>query len=78
MKSKSLAAVLERVEAWPADAQDQLAEIAAELEASLTDVPYQPTAAEIAGIDRGLRDVEQGRLASDADVEAVLRKLRGS
>lgn len=77
MKTKSLAAVLDRVETWPAAAQDQLAEIAVELEASLTDEPYEPTAAEIAGIERGLRDVEQGRIASDADVEAVLRKLRG-
>jgi predicted transcriptional regulator len=78
MRTKSLTDVLERVEAWPPAAQDQLAEIATELEAALTDLPYEPTATELAGIDRGLRDVEQGRFATDADVEAALRKLRGA
>jgi predicted transcriptional regulator len=78
MKSSALAEVLERVEAWPADAQERLAEIAREIDAGLAGVVYEPTDDELAGIDRGLRDAEQGRFATDDQVEAVLAKLRGA
>jgi predicted transcriptional regulator len=78
MKTKMLAEVLERVEAWPAHAQDQLADIALEIEASLAAGEYEPTAEELTGIDRGLRDAEQGRFATDAEVEATFAKFRRS
>ena len=77
MKTRRLSEVLERVEAWPDEAQDRLAEIAVEIEAGLSGAVYEPTDEELAGIDRGLRDAEQGRFATDAEVEAVLAKLRG-
>lgn len=76
MKTKRLAQVLERVDAWPADAQDALADIARDIDESLTKGDYQPTPAELAGIDRGLRDAEAGRFATDVQVEAALAKLR--
>jgi predicted transcriptional regulator len=76
MKTKQLTEVLERVESWPAHAQDQLAEIARDIEANLNDIPYEPTEEELAGIDRGLRDAEQGRFATEAEVEAVFAKFR--
>ena len=78
MKTKSLTEVLERVETWPGDAQDRLAEIAMEIEAGLAGPVYEPTAEELAGIDRGLRDAEQKRYAADEQVEAVLARLRGA
>lgn len=76
MKTKSLTDVLERVESWPHEAQDWLAEIALEIEAGLAGELYEPTAEELAGIDRGLRDAEQKRFATDEQVEAVLARLR--
>jgi predicted transcriptional regulator len=76
MKTKLLSEVLERVESWPAQAQDQLAEIARDIDAGLKDLVYEPTPEELAGIDRGLRDAEQGRFATDAEVEAVFAKFR--
>jgi predicted transcriptional regulator len=76
MKTKQLAEVLERVESWPPTAQDQLAEIALEMEASLKDVVYEPTDEELAGIDRGLHDADQGRFANEAEVEAAFAKFR--
>ena len=75
MKTKQLAEVLERVESWPAHAQDELAEIARDIEQSLNGGDYQPTEAELAGIDRGLRDADQGRFATEAEVEAVFAKF---
>ena len=75
MKTKQLAEILERVESWPAHAQDELAEIARDIEQSLNGGDYQPTEAELAGIDRGLRDADQGRFATEAEVEAVFAKF---
>jgi predicted transcriptional regulator len=76
MKTKRLTQLLERIEAWPADAQDALADIAHDIDESLTKGDYVPTPAELAGIDRGLRDAEAGRFATEAQVDAALAKLR--
>jgi predicted transcriptional regulator len=76
MKTKLLAKVLERIETWPAHAQDQLAEIAIEMDAGLKDVVYEPTPEELEGIDRGLRDAAEGRFATDEEVEAAFAKFR--
>ncbi len=76
MKTKQLAEILERVESWPAHAQDELAEIARDIEQGLNGGDYQPTEAELAGIDRGLRDADQGHFATEAEVEAVFAKFR--
>jgi predicted transcriptional regulator len=78
MKTKRLAEILERVGNWPPEWQDQLAEMALDIDADLKDGVYQPNAAELEGIDRGLRDAEQGRYASEADVEAAFAKFRGA
>jgi predicted transcriptional regulator len=78
MKTKRLTQVLERVEAWPTHAQDQLAEIAHDIDESLSKGEYEPTPAELAGIDRGLRDAADGRFATDAEVDAAFAKLRGA
>ena len=45
---------------------------------SLSKGEYQPTAVELAGIDRGLRDAADRRFATDNEVEAALAKLRGA
>lgn len=76
MKTKLLNQALERIETWPAEAQDQLAEIALDIDAGLKDVPYEPTDEELAGIDRGLRDAEQRRFATDEEVGVAFAKFR--
>ena len=78
MKTKMLTQVLERVEAWPAHAQDELAEIARDIDESLAKGDYEPTPAELAGIDRGLRAADDGRFATQEQVEAAFAKLRGA
>jgi hypothetical protein len=77
MKTKKLTEVLERVEAWPVDVQNELAEFALELDAGLNDGEYQPTPEELAGIDRGLRAATEGRFATEQEVEAAFAKFRG-
>ncbi|MFA6265358.1 MAG: hypothetical protein WC670_06535 [Pseudolabrys sp.] len=78
MKAKRLTEVLERVDAWPADAQDALADFARDIEDSLTQCDYVPTPEELAGIDRGLRDAEAGRFATTSEVERAFAKFRSA
>ena len=75
MKTKELAAILERVESWPEVAQRQLAEIALEIEQDLGGV-YRATPEELAAIDEGIAAADRGEFATDEAVEAVLAKFR--
>jgi len=77
MKTKKLTEVLERVEAWPPHIQNELAEFALELDAGFKDGEYEPAPEELAGIDRGLCAAEEGRFATDSQVEAAFAKFRG-
>jgi predicted transcriptional regulator len=77
MKTKKLTEVLERIEAWPPEAQNALADFALDLDAGFKAGDYEPTAEELAGIDRGLRDAVEGRLATPQQIEDTFAKLRG-
>lgn len=76
MKTKQLTEILERVENWPPQAQDELAEIARDIDENISGGDYEPSEAELAGIDRGLKAAAEGRFATTEQVEAVLAKLR--
>jgi hypothetical protein len=56
MKTKKLTEVLERIEAWPPETQDQLVDFALELDAELSNGEDQPTPEELAR-KRRLRDI---------------------
>jgi predicted transcriptional regulator len=64
MTTRTLSDAMKRVEAWPAEAREELACIALEIDAALNGGEYHPTQEELAGIDRGLRATEQGRFAT--------------
>ena len=76
MKAKTIKEILARAETWPESAQQDLAQAALEIEKELQQATYTATPEEIAGIERGLREAEQGLFASEAEVEAVLSKYR--
>jgi predicted transcriptional regulator len=78
MTAKVLKEVLERVETWPEEAQEELAEIAREIDAGLKGGSYRATPEELAGIDRGLKAAREGRFATDEEVEAIRAKHRRS
>ena len=69
--------ILERVQSWPEAAQENAVDLLLALEREYAE-PYQATDEERAAIDRGLRDVAEGRFATDAEVEAVFAKHRRS
>jgi len=74
MTVNALKDVMQKVESWPREAQEELAEIARAMEAAMQDGSYSATPQELAGIDRGLADA--GRFVSDAEVAAIFAKHR--
>ena len=67
--------VLSRVAYWPEDDQEELAQIALEIEARRHGV-YHATPEELQAIDEALAAVARGEIASDEEVEAVFAKHR--
>jgi hypothetical protein len=78
MTAKVLKDALQRVESWPVEAQEELAEIALEIDTGLNGGVYHATPKELERIDRGLKASWEGRSATDADVEAMFEKHRGA
>ena len=76
MASKALEEAMRRAETWPAEAQEELAEIALEIDASLRGGTYHATLEELEGIDRGLKAAREARFATDEEVETVIAKPR--
>jgi hypothetical protein len=72
MTKDQIKAVLERVPTWPEDRQQELAEIALEIEAELAGAEYEATSDELAAIDEGLR----GDVATDNEVDATFALFR--
>ena len=56
MTKDQVKAVLERVPTWPEDRQQELAEVALEIEAELAGAEYDATPDELAAIDEGLAE----------------------
>jgi hypothetical protein len=67
--------MLSRVESWPEDDQDELAQIALEIEARRHGL-YQAAAEELRAIDEALASVGRGEIATDEEVAAVFAKYR--
>jgi hypothetical protein len=67
--------LLEEVEKWPLEDQEELAEYAREIRGRRTGV-YQLSEDERAGIELGLADMRTGRFASDEQVAAIFRRAR--
>jgi hypothetical protein len=67
--------VLERAERWSEQDQEELAQVALEIEARRHGV-YLASADELRAIDEALAAVARGEIASDAEVEALFAKYR--
>jgi hypothetical protein len=72
MGRPDLKALLERVSTWPEERQRQLAELALEIEAEMSDSAYNASAEELQAIDEGLA----GEVASREEVEAAFASFR--
>jgi hypothetical protein len=67
--------LLEQVETWPREDQEELAEYAREIAARRTGV-YHATPEELRAIDEALGQVARGELASKEEVEAAFAAFR--
>jgi hypothetical protein len=73
MTKERVKVVLDRVLNWPPERQEELAEIALEIEAELGIQAYHASADELEAID----EAERSGIASEHDVEAAFRTFRG-
>jgi hypothetical protein len=64
-----------RIARWPREDQEELAQVALEIEAR-RDVPYHATREELELIDEAVAAVERGEIATEQEVETLLSKFR--
>ena len=74
MTKEQVKAVLDRVRTWPRERQEELAEIALEIEAELGTRPYHATPEELQAVD----EAERSGIASEQEVEAAFSTFRGA
>ena len=72
--TQSAKEILRRVEAWPQEDQEELAEVARDIEARRRGV-YSPTAQELEAIDEALGQIARGEIASKEEIEAAFAKF---
>jgi hypothetical protein len=65
--------VLERVASWPEEDQEELAEIAREIEARRSGV-YEPTPDEEAAIRQGLAELDRGEWVSEDEMRTFWKR----
>ena len=73
--NKRLETLIERVSALPEEAQEELLDHIAIIEAKHSGV-YELSDDECAAVRRGLEEMRQGKLASDEEVEAAFSRYR--
>ena len=78
MTATDLKNLLERVQAWPEAAQDELVSIANQIESELQAKDYQATQEELRIIDSAIASIDAGQSATDAEIKAVFAKFRSA
>ena len=74
MTKEQVKAVFDRVLTWPRERQQELAEIALEIEAEFGDRVYHATPEELKAVD----DADRSGVATEQEVEAAFRTFRGA
>jgi len=72
MTKEQVKEVLARVPTWPEERQQELAEVALEIEAELAGDGYESTPDELTAIDEGLA----GEAASEEEIKAAFASFR--
>jgi predicted transcriptional regulator len=74
MTKEQINAVFESVRSWPADDQEELIELAREIEARRTGV-YVMNEEERAAVREGLEQARRGEFVSDDEMDAFWKKI---
>jgi hypothetical protein len=76
MTTKDLKTLLERVQSWPEEAQDELVDVANQIESELRNREYLATQEELRIIDAATASIDRGEFATDAEIETAFGKFR--
>ncbi|MCC6775196.1 MAG: hypothetical protein IT537_00935 [Hyphomicrobiales bacterium] len=71
--NKAAKQLLERVASWPEEDQEELAEMAREIEARRSGV-YQPTPEEEAAIRQGISELDRGEWVSEEEMRLFWKR----
>ena len=78
MTAADLKTLLERVQAWPEEAQDELFDVANQIESELQGGDYQATQEELRIVDAAMASIDAGEIATDAEIKAAFAKFRSA
>jgi hypothetical protein len=78
MTTTDLKNLLERVQAWPEEAQDELVAVANQIESELQGGNYLATEEELRILDEAMASIDCGEVATDAEINAALAKFRSA
>jgi hypothetical protein len=70
--------LLERVQAWPEEAQDELVAVANQIESELQGRDYLATREELRIIDAAMASIDGGEVATEAEIKAAFSKFRSA
>ena len=76
MTATDLKDLLERIKAWPEEAQDELVAVANQIESELRGQNYLATREELQVIDAAMASIDGGEVATDAEIKAAFAKFR--
>jgi hypothetical protein len=75
MTKTDLKDLLERVQAWPEEAQDELVAVVNQIESELQGNEYVASQEELQIIDAAIASIDGGDFATDAEVRAAFAKF---
>jgi hypothetical protein len=78
MTATDLKELLERIQTWPEEAQDELVAVANQIESELQGRDYLATREELRIIDAAMAAIDGGEVAADVEIEAAFAKFRSA
>src|ERR1700687_5022755 len=75
MTTTDLKNLLERVQTWPEEAQDELVAVANQIESELQGRDYLATREELRIIDAAIASIDRGEVATEAEIAAAFAKF---
>ena len=78
MTMTDLKTLLQRVQSWPEEAEDELVAVANQIESVLRGRDYLATREELQVIDAAIASIDRGDLASEAEIKAAFARFRSA
>jgi hypothetical protein len=78
MTMTDIKTLLERVQSWPEEAQDELVAVANQIESELRGRDYLATREELQIIDAAMASIDGGDVASEAEIKAAFARFRSA